>query len=1109
MCGIIGYIGKKEALSVLVQGLRRLQYRGYDSVGVVVFDRNNQLQLVKTKGKIDVLERKLKKKPIEGNIGLGHCLPPDVLIQLADGRIKPISELKQGEKVLCLNPKTLKIVVGTAKIFRHKPSGELFEVRTNSTLLQATGRHKLLVFSSGEIKEKEVKDLKKGDLLIFPKKIKIKGKKLKFPKGETRRYYQIPPSIIFPLKHFLKENNITLKKVANLTGIKPSYLQHILAGDRKCREDQVKKLIKVFPFVQEKLIPQNTSWGKFISLPSKSSSKLMQIIGYFLGDGTAQPKYLRFKDTDRDLLQEYKKLFVKIFNVKGRVVPQKNTSVYLLEINSTYLSKWFKKHFVANKNKFLEEIGKAPKTEIAFFLRGLFDAEGCVAQKSGQLSFRVTDKRLAQTVQFLLLRFGILSSFRKVLKKPKHWSTAWEISISSWENIKKFRQEIGFTSKIKQQKLNKLLEELSKRQLNFIFKFFPFTKREIRRIYFFGKCKLKEVRGSDKDYLMKKTLEIILKKIKKNKNYLKFNQDIQKFLEGEVVFQPIQSIKKIKIQENYLYDLEVSPYPNFIANCIFSHNSRWATHGKPSEINAHPHFDCKKEIFVVHNGIIENYLHLKEKLEREGHKFVSETDTEVLPHLIEKYFKGNLEEAVRLALKEVVGAYAIAVISSKDPQKIVFARQSSPLLVGLGEGENFIASDAPAILGHTRKVIYLDDGEMGVITPNDFRIFNLDHKPVNKTSYYLEWNVQQAEKGGYPHFMLKEIMEEPEVIENAIRGRMVINEGLAKLGGIEQVEDKLKTAERLIIVGMGTALLAGKVGEYMLEEYAQIPVEVENASEFRYKKPVLKKKDVLLAISQSGETADTLFAVKEAKRKGILTLGVINVIGSSIAREVDAGVYNHAGPEIGVAATKSFISQLAILALLTVYLGRQREMSLVMGKRILEELIEIPDLVRKVLDQNEEIKKLAEKYYQYNNFLFLGRKYNYPIALEGALKLKEISYIHAEGYPAGEMKHGPIAMIDENFPSVIIAPKDSVYEKMLSNIEEIKARKGKVLAITTEGNEEIARLVDDYFYIPKTLEMLTPILSVIPLQLFAYYMTVLKELDPDKPRNLAKSVTVE
>ncbi len=533
-------------------------------------------------------------------------------------------------------------------------------------------------------------------------------------------------------------------------------------------------------------------------------------------------------------------------------------------------------------------------------------------------------------------------------------------------------------------------------------------------------------------------------------------------------------------------------------------HTRWATHGKPSDINAHPHWDCKKEIFVVHNGIIENYRELKRELK--NHKFISETDTEALAHLIEENYKGNLEEAVRLALRKVVGAYAIAAVHKNEPGKIVFARQSSPLLIGLGDGENFVASDAPAILGHTKQVIYLNDGEMGVVTAGDFQIFTLEKQEVKKKSHKLEWDLKQAQKSGYPHFMLKEIFETPETIENAVRGRTIMEEGLAKLGGLESAIGKLDKIDRIIIVSMGTALLAGRVGEYMLEEYAGIPVEVENASEFRYKKPVIRKNDAVLAISQSGETADTLFAVKEAKRKKALTLGIVNVVGSSIAREVEAGVYNHAGPEMAVASTKAFISQLCILALLTVFLGRQRNMSLITGKRILEELVQLPKLSKKILEKKEEIEKIAEKYHKYKDFLFLGRKYNYPVAFEGALKLKEVSYIHAEGLPAGEMKHGPIAMLDKDFPSFVIALKDSVYEKNFSNIEEIKAREGRVIALATQGADLAA---DDVFYIPKTLEMLSPVLSVIPLQLFAYYVAVRKGLDVDKPRNLAKSVTVE
>ena len=547
---------------------------------------------------------------------------------------------------------------------------------------------------------------------------------------------------------------------------------------------------------------------------------------------------------------------------------------------------------------------------------------------------------------------------------------------------------------------------------------------------------------------------------------------------------------------------------NINSNIAIMH-TRWATHGKPTSKNAHPHWDCKKEIFVVHNGIIENYKVLKEKLEKEGHKFSSETDTEVLSHLIEKFFSSDLEEAVRKALKLVKGTYGIAVVSKKEPNKIVIARNSSPLLVGIGEDEYIVASDASAIVGYTKNVVYLNDGEIGVITPRDFQILTLDKQVVKKDVQELEWDVKEAEKGGFPHFMLKEIFEQPEAIENAIRGRLIKKEGLAKLGGLEDVEKKLRKIKKIIIIACGTSYYAGLIGEYMLEEYAGVPTEVEYASEFRYRKPVLGKDTAIIAISQSGETADTLAAIKESKRKGALTLGIVNVVGSTIARETDAGVYNHAGPEIGVASTKAFVSQLSILALFTLFLGRQRQMSLVMGKRIVEELSQIPVLAKKILSKNDSIKALAKKYHKFSNFLYIGRKYNYPIALEGALKLKEISYAHAEGYSAGEMKHGPIALIDESFPTMAVVPSDSVYEKMISNIEEIKARGGPIIALATQGNKKIEKLADEVIYIPKTLEMLTPILSVIPLQLFAYHVGVLKGCDVDKPRNLAKSVTVE
>ncbi|MDZ4205975.1 MAG: glutamine--fructose-6-phosphate transaminase (isomerizing) [Patescibacteria group bacterium] len=540
-------------------------------------------------------------------------------------------------------------------------------------------------------------------------------------------------------------------------------------------------------------------------------------------------------------------------------------------------------------------------------------------------------------------------------------------------------------------------------------------------------------------------------------------------------------------------------------------HTRWATHGESTEVNAHPHHDCKEEIWVAHNGIIENFQDLKDKLRVAGHTFVSDTDTEVLAHLIEHHLvkENDLERAILNTLKEVRGTYGIIISHKKDPSKIIAARLGAPLLLGLGEGENFVSSDPSAILRHTKNVIYLKDGEMATITPSSHHIYTLDNNKVERSIEVIEWNIEEAQKGGFEHFMLKEIMEESEAVRNTIRGRLITEEGLAKLGGLEVVSERLRKIKRIIIVGCGTAYYAGLVGEYMIEEYAGIPVEVEVGSEFRYRKPIMDNETVLLAISQSGETADTLEAIREAKRKGIMTLGIVNAVGSTIARETDAGIYNHAGPEIGVASTKAFISQLTALGLLTLFLGRQRQMSLVIGKRITEELKSLPDKILKILDQADAIESLVEKYSFARDFMYIGRKYSFPIALEGALKLKEVSYIHAEGYGAGEIKHGPLAMIDANFPTIAIVPKDSVYEKMVSNIQEIKARKGKIIAITTEGNDALDALVDDVIYIPKTLEMLSPLVSVIPLQLFAYYFAVHKQLDVDRPRNLAKSVTVE
>ena len=514
---------------------------------------------------------------------------------------------------------------------------------------------------------------------------------------------------------------------------------------------------------------------------------------------------------------------------------------------------------------------------------------------------------------------------------------------------------------------------------------------------------------------------------------------------------------------------------------------------------------------MIHNGIIENYQVLKKGLMGFGYKFLSETDSEVLVHLIDSFTKRghNLTKSVQLALHEVEGTYGLAIISSKEPDKIIAARKGSPLVVGIGENENFIASDVSAIIAHTKQVIYLEDGEIAIIKKDDFIAKSSFNDDIEKEVHEISMTLDEIDKGGFQHFMLKEIMEQPESLRNSIRGRIIEEEGDVVLGGLADVVDKLASSKRIIITACGTSWHAGLVGEYMFEQFCRIPTEVEYASEFRYRNPVVEKDDAIFFISQSGETADTLAALREAKLKGAFVLGICNAVGSSIARETNAGVYTHAGPEIGVASTKAFTSQLTVLALITLLIARKKSMSKIDGKQLASELKLIPDKVEEILNLNDQIEKIAEEFKDATNFLYLGRGYNFPVALEGALKLKEISYIHAEGYPAAEMKHGPIALIDENMPVVFIAPKDSTYEKIVSNIQEVKARGGRIIAIITEEDEFLKNLVDYTIKIPHTIRMLMPILSVIPLQLLAYHIAVKKGLNVDQPRNLAKSVTVE
>ncbi len=542
-------------------------------------------------------------------------------------------------------------------------------------------------------------------------------------------------------------------------------------------------------------------------------------------------------------------------------------------------------------------------------------------------------------------------------------------------------------------------------------------------------------------------------------------------------------------------------------------HTRWATHGEPSDRNAHPHQSASGKLAMIHNGIIENYTQLKKELISKGYHFESDTDTEVLLNFIEEIRKNNqcdLEEAVRVALKRVTGAYVILLMDEDDPHTIIAARKGSPLVIGIGKGEHFLGSDASPMLEYTKEVVYVNDYELAIIKPDELILKNLGNEKLTPYVQKLDLELAAIEKGGYDHFMLKEIFEQPQTIYDCLRGRLDSVEGSITMSGIQQYGDQIMSANRIVIVACGTSWHAGLVAEYIIEELCRINVEVEYASEFRYRNPVINKGDVILAISQSGETADTLVAIENAKSKGAILIGVVNVVGSSIARTSHAGAYTHAGPEIGVASTKAFTAQLAVLTMIALKIGYIKgTISQDRYMHLLNELQQVPEKVAWILKHSEPIKVLAEKYKNARDFLYLGRGYNFPVALEGALKLKEISYIHAEGYPAAEMKHGPIALVDDQLPVVFVATRDAYHEKVMSNMQEIKARKGKVIAIITEGDKDAAEFCDDYIEVPEADEIVAPMLSVVPLQLLAYYIGVAKEQDVDKPRNLAKSVTVE
>ncbi|WP_457622340.1 glutamine--fructose-6-phosphate transaminase (isomerizing) [Persephonella sp.] len=1078
MCGIIGYIGKRNAVPVLLYGLQKLEYRGYDSAGISVIDKTGSKIIVeKQVGKIKDLQEHLWNKKIEGHLGIGHCYHPDTLIQLADGTVKKIKDLPHEVEVIGYDTEKGTFVKAKGKVYRHLAE-KLLHIKTSSTYFKISPYHKVLVFDpeTGQTEEKMAFYLKKGDILVLAERISVKGKREKLKKVYSKVYYTPDEEGWELIRERIQKYKNRLTK---------SVRSHLLKKDRNPSNET----LNLLEIPIDKHFQPSDSYRKYVTFPEETSPELLRFLGYFLGDGSVDKKGLKFKDLRKEILEEYALLSERLFSIKPKILPENNH--FVMRLNSVYLLNWFKENFpeIVSDKKIPDWFGRLTDEEIFAFIGGLYDAEGSVSKKSGALSVGVSDEDIIRTISLFLLRAGIVSSvsFGKIDKTHKKLPV--RLSIYNKNYIERFVEKIG--KYISESKLNDILNlKNNLKGHSYIHIKFPFRYSELEKI-----DRIFKRRKSAKEQIPQ--IETVKRLSKDNKISIL----LEKFLSLPVVFQRVTQINEIEYK-GFVYDIEVEKYHNFIANGLIASNSRWATHGSPTIENAHPHTSQKGTISIVHNGIIENYLELKKELIEKGYRFRSETDTEVIAHLFEDLYTGDLLETALKVAKKLDGAYAIGVISTYEPDRIIAIKKGSPLIIGLGKDENFIASDIPAVLEYTKDFIALEDGEIALVTKDKVEIYNLEGKKLNKKPFHVTWDVSVAEKAGYKHFMQKEIHEQPRTIGDTITGFLSSkNEDLYKM---------IKDTDRLYIIACGTSYHAALVGKFWIEKFARIPVEVDYASEYRYRDRIIDQKTVVMGISQSGETADTRFALLDAKNEGAKTLSLVNVVGSSLSRETDFVLYTYCGPEIGVAATKTFTAQLVALLLFALEAGlRRKTITKDNYEKIHNELLHIPSKVEEILKKDDEIKDLAHRYMNASDFLFLGRNINYPIALEGALKLKEISYIHAEGYPAGEMKHGPIALIDEKLPVVCIIPSDKYYEKMFSNIQEVKARKGKVISVATEGDKQIENVSDEVIYIPKTLDPLYPILTVIPLQQLSYHIATLLGKDVDQPRNLAKTVTVE
>ncbi|MDG6898712.1 MAG: glutamine--fructose-6-phosphate transaminase (isomerizing) [Nitrososphaerota archaeon] len=1084
MCGIIGCVAEEPVAGILLEGLKRVEYRGYDSVGMATIS-SGAINVRKGVGRVDEVEGRLGMSKLRGETGMAHCLHPSTYVHLANGAVTTIEKMNVRDRVLSLDPVTMKIVPAVAVKSAHRSPEELIRIRVDSTELVCSENHTMIVARGGKMEEKLASDVTVGDLLIRPKRITVAGRPARLRPVELRRYHRMGKDAPQELRAAVRKSGMTLQEAADRCGITLAYLRHMLAGDRTIKEGVLKT-------VSERLgvdllagaSPASHSHGKFVRLPSSTSPRLMQIVGYVLGAGAVRVESMRMKDADLELLSRYRDLFKEVFSVDARILRSRGPGAWVLDVNSVALRNWFMLNFADRKEDLVFSLGAMTTEEVAAFIRGLFDAEGTVSLSAGQLLLRMTDQHLVRTAQSMLLRLGVRGSVRS-FEHGQEWNTVWELSVSGNENLAKFASAVGTESRKKMAKLRQA--SLGTRGGSSYGAFsVPLTKAELRRMY--PTPGLNRFLQRD-EYFRDGTATAVHQRALELEEGRELAGLLDRFLSSELLFERVNKVERIPADTDVLYDLEVEGTRNFIANCVFTHNSRWATHGGVTNANAHPHASCGEQVAVIHNGIIENYLPLKKSLAAKGHRFKSETDTEVISHLVEDEYRRTKDplKATQGAVKKLRGQYAIVVMFHDRPDVLTGARKDAPLIVGVGDGKMFLASDVLAFIEHTDRTIFLDNREVVEITNDRVRLVGPDGKAIRREPNQVAWELSDVSKSDFAHYTLKEINEQPKTVVSA---------SLQNPDNLERFAKAIRKAKSLYITASGTSYHAGLLMKFRLNKEAKVRADVVVAGELKEHTEFLGKGSVVVALSQSGETADVMEAVREAKARGAKVYSIVNAVGSSLARESDGVLLLNCGPEVGVAATKSFTAQVVVTGLVV---------DAVLGKRKSNGFKELSDAVAEALKCDDQIRDLVREYRDRPDFYFVARGYESPVALEGALKLKELSYIHAEGMPASELKHGTLALIEKGTPVVVVNPSGPSHAESLSNAEELRARGADIIGVSDEQDEAYTHFIR----VPRVQPKFTPIVEAVPLQLLAYHFALARKNDPDYPRNLAKSVTVK